>query len=99
MKKLLSSIVMCLALAACGGKDDFKGYVVGKSFVPAHNTTHYDVILSRPQTHYTPDQYFVFVADSCGVRRFNVYKSTFDSVKKGDFVTPKVYEYGKEADN
>ena len=73
--------------------------VVGKSFVPAHNTTNYDVILKKPMVKSVPDQWIVWVADSCRVRSVHVEKSTFDTLKHGQFVTSKGFYYGKKTND
>lgn len=94
MRKVLFAILMVLCFASCK-KSPISGYVVGKSFIPAHNTTRYDVILKKPMVKSVPDQWIVWVADSCGVHRCHVEKSTFDRLKHGEFVTSKGMYYGK----
>lgn len=98
MRKVLFAILMVLCLASCK-ESPISGYVVGKSFIPAHNTTRYDVILKKPMVESVPDQWIVWVADSCGVHRCHVEKSTFDTLKHGQFVTSKGKYYGKEESN
>lgn len=64
MRKVLFLILTGLCLVGCKNSP-VRGYVVGKSFVPAHNTTNYDVILKKPMVKSVPDQWIVWVADSC----------------------------------
>lgn len=97
MRKVLFAILMVLCLVSCK-ESPVSGYVVGKAFVPAHTTTQYNVVLKMPQTRSVPDQWIVWVADSCGVRRCHVDKPTFDRMKHGQFVTSKGTYYGKEED-
>lgn len=98
MRKVLFAILMVLCLASC--KDSpISGYVVGKSFIPAHNTTRYDVILKKPMVNSVPDQWIVWVADSCRVRSVHVEKSTFDTLKHGQFVNSKGFYYGKKTND
>lgn len=94
MRKVLFAILMVLCLASCK-ESPVSGYVVGKSFVPAHTTTHYNIVLKIPQSKRVPDQWVVWVADSCRVHRVHVEKSTFDRLKHGEFVTSKGTYYGK----
>lgn len=87
-------MLMVFCLASC--KETLvSGYVVGKKFIPAHTQTHYDVILKKPMVKSVPDQWIVWVADSCGVHRCHVEKSTFDRLKHGEYVTSKGMYYGK----
>lgn len=92
MRKVLFAILMVLCLASCK-ENTISGYVVGKEFVPAHTYTQYNVVLKMPQTRRVPDQFIMWVADSCGVRRCHVDKTTFTRIKNGQFVT-----YGKKED-
>lgn len=94
MRKVLFVMLMVLCLASCK-ESPVSGYVVGKAFIPAHTTTHYNVVLKMPQTKRVPDQWVVWVADSCRVRCVHVEKSTFDRLKHGEFVTSKGMYYGK----
>lgn len=87
-------MLMVLCLASCK-ESPVSGYVVGKAFIPAHTTTHYDNVLKMPQVKRVPDQWIVWVADSCSVHRCHVEKSTFDRLKHGEFVTSKGMYYGK----
>lgn len=65
------------------------GYVVGKEFIPEHTRMEYDAIIyKRMMPKHYPDTWYVWVADSCRVRRFSVDKGTFDRLRKGDYVTP-----------
>lgn len=95
MRKVLFAILMVLCLASCK-ESPVSGYVVGKEFVPAHTTTRYNVVLKMPQVQSYPNQWFVWVADSCRVRRCRVDKPTFDRMKRGQYVTSKGTYYGKE---
>lgn len=89
--------MLLVLFLACGCKESpVSGYVVGKAYVPAHTTSHYDVILKRPMMKHVPDQWIVWVADSCRVHSVHVEKCTFDSLKHGQFVTSKGIYYGKE---
>lgn len=94
MRKVLFIMLMVFCLASCK-ETPVSGYVVGKAFIPAHNTTRYDVILKKPMVESVPDQWIVWVADSCGVHRCHVEKGTFDRLKHGEFVTSKGMYYGK----
>lgn len=98
MRKVLFSILMVLILAGCK-ESPISGYVVGKRFIPAHNQTTYNVIFKRPMTTHHPDEWVVWVADSCRVHRVNVEKSTFDSLKHGEYVISKGTYYGEEESN
>ena len=95
MRKVLFAILMVLCLASCK-ESPVSGYIVGKEFVPAHTTTRYNVVLKMPQVQSYPNQWFVWVADSCRVRRCRVDKPTFDRMKRGQYVTSKGTYYGKE---
>lgn len=78
--------MMVFFLASCK-ESPVSGYVVGKSFIPAHTITYYNVVLKMPQTKWNPDEWFVWIADSCGVHSVRVDKSTFDRLNHGQFVT------------
>ena len=97
MRKFVFAILMGLLLASCEQRP-IRGYVVGKQFAPAHNITEYNVVLKMPLTRRVPDQWIVWVADSCCVRRCHVDKPTFNRMKHGQFVTSKGTYYGKEED-
>jgi hypothetical protein len=97
MRKVLFAILMVLCLVSCK-ESPVSGYVVGKKHVPAHTTTHYNVTLKMPQVTRHPEQWVVWVADSCGVHRCNVDKATFDRLNRGQFVTSKGVYRGKESD-
>lgn len=47
-------MLMVFCLASCK-ETPVSGYVVGKAFIPAHNTTRYDVILKKPMVESVPD--------------------------------------------
>ena len=94
MRKVLFTILMVLCLASCK-ESPVSGYVVGKAFIPAHTKIRYDVILKKPLNESVPDQWIVWVADSCHVHCVHVEKSTFDRLKHGEFVTSKGMYYGK----
>lgn len=96
MRKVLLLILMVVCLAGCNDNPVVSGYVVGKEFVPAHTTTHYNVTLKMPQVYSYPNQWFVWVADSCRVRRCRVDEATFDRLNRGQFVTSKGVYYGKK---
>lgn len=98
MRKVLFSILMVLCLVGCE-ESPVNGYVVGKRFIPAHSQTTYNVIFKRPMTIHHPDEWVVWVADSCRVHWVNVEKSTFDRLKHGEYVTSKGMYYGKEESN
>lgn len=98
MRKVLFLILTGLCLVGCKNSP-VRGYVVGKSFIPAHNTTRYDVILKKPMVNSVPDQWIVWVADSCRVRSVHVEKSTFDTLKHGQFVNSKGFYYGKKTND
>lgn len=95
MRKFLFSILMVLCLAGCK-ESPVNGYVVGKEYIPEHNATHYDVVLMLVRTRHVPDQWIVWVADSCRIHRVHVEKTTFDRLKHGEYVTSKGKYYGKE---
>lgn len=98
MRKVLLFILMMVCLAGCNDNPNVSGYVVGKKHIPAHTTIHYNVTLKMAQPHRHPEQWVVWVADSCRVHRCNVDKETFDRLDCGQFVTSKGVYYGKEKD-
>lgn len=85
---MIFAILMGLLLASCEQRP-VRGYIVGKQFVPAHNITKYNVILKSAHTRHIPDQWFVWIADSCNVRSYNVDSATFNNIRHGDFVRLK----------
>lgn len=96
MRKILLFILMVVCLAGCNDNPVVSGYVVGKEYVPAHTTSRYDVALKMPRTRHIPDQWVVWLADSCRINVVHVDKSTFDRMKHGQFVISKGGQYGKE---
>lgn len=95
MRKVLFSILMVLCLASCK-ESPVSGYVVGKEHIPAHATSHYDVVMKRTESRNIPDQWIVWVADSCRVRAVHVEKGTFDRLRHGEYVQSKGKYYGKK---
>lgn len=98
MRKILFAIVMALFLAGCE-ESPVNGYVVGKRFIPAHTSMHFNVALKQYTTTHHSDEWVVWVADSCHIHRVHVDKSTFDRLKRGEYVTSKGTYYGKEESN
>ena len=88
MRKFVFAILMGLLLASCEQRP-IRGYVVGKQFAPAHNITEYNVVLKMPLTRRVPDQWIVWLADSCSVRSYNVDEATFGNVRHGEFIRIK----------
>ena len=92
MKRYISIIIlMGLLLASCR-QHPVSGYVVGKKYVPEHNTIHYNPVLHMNQVQHVREQWVVFVADSCRVTTCHVTKETFTRLQKGQFVTAKGFE-------
>lgn len=92
MKRYISIIIlMGLLLASCGQRP-VSGYVVGKKYVPEHNTIHYNPVLHMNQVQHIREKWVVFVADSCRVTTCHVTKETFTRLQKGQFVTAKGFE-------
>lgn len=83
MKRLIILMMMLCVLVSCQDTN-VSGWIVGKKFVKEHTTTHH-----RPKggnyTMHHPDEWWLFVADSTGVRKVNVTKREFDKVKKGQY--------------
>lgn len=98
MRRVLFAIIMGLFLVGCE-ESPVKGYVVGKRFIPAHTETHYNVVLEKPTITHHPDEWVIWVADSCRIFRVHVEKGTFDRLKHGEYVTSKGTYYGKEESN
>lgn len=92
MKRYISIIIlMGLLLASCGQRP-VSGYVVGKKYVPEHNTIHYNPVLHMNQVQHVRAKWVVYVADSCRVTTCHVTKETFTRLQKGQFVTAKGFE-------
>lgn len=84
-------MVMGLLLASCEQRP-VSGYVVGKKYVPEHNTIHYNPILHMNQVQHVRAKWVVYVADSLGVTPCHVKPDTYERIKKGQFVTAKGFE-------
>lgn len=93
MKKLIIMVAAVLVLAGCESRP-VEGYVVGKVFIPAHNERRYE--FKRRRTRHYPGQWFIWVADSNHVERWQVDRHTFQSLKHGQYVKSKGTYHGKE---
>lgn len=86
MKRLVIMAIAMLSLVGCDDRE-VRGYVVGKQFSPARTTFYYNSTLRTTQIRHIPDQWFIWIADSCRVRSVRVDKVTFDRLRRGQFVS------------
>ena len=84
-------MVMGLLLASCKQRP-VTGYVVGKKYVPEHNTMYYNQTMHMMQPYHVREQWVVYVADSLGVTPCHVKPDAYERIKKGQFVTVKGFE-------
>lgn len=85
MKRIISYLI---ALALFGCKyDGTKGYVVGKEYTPEHTEKNIRLIgkVLHAKEEIVPSQWWVWVADSCGVKVVNVDSLSFQRVRHGEF--------------
>ena len=76
-------LLICFALlSSCEEPNVMNNcYVVGKEFVPAHTQL---VYAGKTQyVRYIPDKWFIYVADSTKIERFQVTEKRFLKLKKG----------------
>ncbi|QHN64863.1 hypothetical protein [Bergeyella cardium] len=83
-------VLICLALLSSCEEPEVmnSGYVVGKQFVPAH--TKHRLIGKTHYTSHIPDKWFIYVADSTKIERFQVTEKRFLKLKEGQYLK-KVY--------
>ena len=87
MKKIIVVLSLLLALASCdGGNKPICGYIVGKVFEPEHMKSEYHPYMKpRWGAKHVPNMWFVYVADSTGVRKVRVNKHDFNNARKGEY--------------
>ena len=85
MKRVILTIGLALVLFGCKGAPVY-GYVVGKEYVPSRTTIRYNERSRMMQVCRMPNEWVIWVADSCEIRSFRVDKATFDTLDYGDRV-------------